>query len=113
MYKIYHNPRCRKSRAGLDYLKSKTQDFEIIEYLKNPLSVGELESIFQKMDIPVEDLIRKQEELYKKNYKGNNLTEKEWIMILAENPQLLQRPIVETENKAVLANPPENLNIIF
>ena len=50
MYTIYHNPRCSKSRAGLSYLKEKGFEFEIIDYLKNPLTKNELKDVLMKMN---------------------------------------------------------------
>ncbi len=113
MIKIYHNPRCRKSRAGLAYLQEKTNNFEKVEYLKNPLSTEELKALFAKIDLSVEQMIRKQEAIYKTNFKDKSLSDDEWIQAIADNPKLLQRPIIETDQKAVLADPPENMDIFF
>lgn len=113
MVKIYHNPRCKKSRAGLHYLQTKTSDIEIVEYLKNGLSEEELEALLKKIDLPVELLIRKQEAIFKEKYKGKTLTQKDWIRAIVQYPKLLQRPIIETNNKAVLADPAENMDILF
>ena len=110
MLKIYHNPRCRKSREGLEHLKSKTSDFELIEYLKEGLTKEILEEILLKTNQEPQDLIRTQEEVYKKELKGKNFTKEEWIQILIENPKLLHRPIVVARHKAVLARPPEKLD---
>ena len=111
MLKIYHNPRCKKSRAGLDYLKEKTNNFEIIKYLSDqPFTFQSLSALIDKLDIPVEELIRKQEAIYKQNYKGKELSKDEWIEAMVENPKLIERPIVEKEVAAVLGNPPENID---
>jgi len=113
MLKIYHNPRCRKSRAGLDYLKSRTDEFEIVDYLRDGLSKVQIKEILLKMNAAATDIVRTQEEVYKKELKGLNLTEDEWIRIIIENPKLLQRPIIVSEHKAVLAQPPENVDILL
>ena len=113
MYKIYHNPRCKKSRAGLQYLKDKGVDFEIIEYLKNPLSIVDLSRLFAKLDRKPSEMIRKQEAIYKSDFKGKNFTEDEWIRIIAEHPKLLNRPIIEKDNKAVWGDPVENIDAIL
>ncbi|OQX79583.1 MAG: arsenate reductase (glutaredoxin) [Bacteroidetes bacterium 4484_249] len=110
MIKIYHNPRCKKSRVGLKYLEEKGVDFEIVEYLKNPLTEEELKDILIKMNIEPIDIIRTQEEVYRKQFKGKNFTNNEWVKILVENPKLLKRPIVVKNYKAVWADPPENLD---
>lgn len=113
MLKIYHNPRCRKSRAGLEYLKSKTDNFEVIEYLKNGLSDKELKEIILKSNLKPTELIRKQEEAYRKDLKGRNFTNEEWIQIICENPKLLQRPIIIAKHKAVLGDPVRNIDNVL
>jgi arsenate reductase (glutaredoxin) len=110
MIRIYHNPRCRKSRAGLEYLQEKTSDFETIDYIKNGISPEEIREILEKMNTTPSNLVRTQEDYYKKQLKGKDISGEEWIGILAENPKLLQRPILVTEHKAVLGQPPENID---
>ena len=111
--KIYHNPRCSKSRAGLQYLEEKGYDIEIKKYLAEGISKEELKEIILKTDKNVFDFVRTQEADYKTNYKGKNFSDEEWITILVENLKLLQRPIVVNGTKAVLANPPENIEQII
>lgn len=111
--KIYHNPRCSKSRNGLNYLTEKGFDFETKLYLTEGLNADELKDVISKTGKPVFDFVRTQEKVYKENYKGKNFTDDEWIKILVENPKLLQRPIVVNGDKAVLANPPENVEEII
>ena len=113
MYKIYHNSRCRKSRAGLAYLQEKVKDYQIIEYLKEPLTAKQLEQILLKTGKKPFDFVRKQEEDYKKELKGKEFTDHEWVEILTKNPKLLERPIVESTDKAVLAQPPEEIDNIL
>ena len=113
MIKIYHNTRCKKSRAGLEYLKNINHKFEIIEYLKDPLSFDELNSIIIKTGLKPFELIRTQEEIYKKQYKSKKLTDDEWIEAIVKNPKLLKRPIVEKNKRAVFADPPENIDNLF
>ena len=74
MIKIYHNSRCRKSREGLELLKESKREFKIIEYLKETPSFDELKSIINLLGIPPLELIRKNESIWKKNYKGKELT---------------------------------------
>lgn len=110
MLKIYHNPRCRKSRAGLAYLSGKNVSFEIREYLKDPITKSELKEVLQKLEKSPFDIVRKQEDVYKKELKGKKLTGEEWIEILITNPKLIERPLVVSDHKAVLAQPPENID---
>ena len=109
MLKIYHNNRCAKSRAGLQFLKDKGLDFEIVEYLKTPLTEQELTKLLNKLNLKASDLVRTQEAIYKQQYKGMQFNEEEWVKIICENPKLLKRPIVETDYKAVWAIPPDEI----
>ena len=113
MIRIYHHPRCKKSRAGLKYLEGKGVDFEIFKYLKNPLTEKEFKIILMKMNASPQDVIRTQEEIYRKQFKGKSFTDDEWVKILLENPKLIKRPIVEKEYKAVWADPCENMDVLF
>jgi arsenate reductase (glutaredoxin) len=113
MIKIYHNPRCKKSRAGLKHLEGKGVAFEVVEYLKDPISEEELEDILTRMNIKPHDLVRTQEEIYRKELKGKNFTDDEWVKILLENPKLIKRPIVVKGYKAVWADPPEEMERLF
>lgn len=113
MIKIYHNPRCRKSRAGLQYLEGKGVEFEVVEYLKNEISEEELKDVLIKMNVTPSEIIRTQEEIYKKQFKGKNFTDEEWIKILIENPKLIKRPLIVKGYKAVWADPPENMEKLF
>ena len=113
MLVIYHNPRCRKSRAGLEYLKSKTQEFQIRDYIKDGLSEKDLQEILLKTNLEPIDLVRKQEDVYKKELKGRSFTREEWIRILCENPKLLQRPIVMSKHKAVIGDPAKKINVVL
>lgn len=110
MITIYHNPKCRKSRAGLQYMEDKGLDFSVVEYLKTPLSRQEFKELLMKLNMKPEALVRTQEAEYKEKLKGKNFTDEEWITILLENPKLIQRPIVVKNNKAVLGQPVEEID---
>lgn len=110
MYTIYHNPRCKKSRAGLQYLSELNKEFQVREYLKDPLTKAELSSLVMKLHIKPFDLVRTQEEVYRKELKGLNLNDEEWIKVMVENPKLIHRPIIEGKYKAVVGDPPENID---
>jgi arsenate reductase (glutaredoxin) len=109
MMKIYHNPRCSKSRETLNIIKESGQEVEVIEYLKTPPTVEELEDVLAKLNLPIEYLIRTGEEIYKTEYKGKNLTDAEWIEALVEHPNMLERPIVVKDDQAILGRPPANV----
>ena len=113
MIKIYHNPRCRKSRSGLEYLKQKGVDFEVVEYMKKNFTISGLKELLAKLNLNPQDIIREQETIFKKQFKGRNFTNEEWIKILIENPCLIKRPIVVKDYKAIWADPPENIELLF
>ncbi|MCA0931141.1 arsenate reductase (glutaredoxin) [Lutimonas saemankumensis] len=107
--KIYHNPRCSKSRQGLAIVKEANVDFEIREYLKEPVSAEELTEILRKLDIPAIELVRKNERDWKENFKNKNLSEQEVIEAMIEFPKLIERPIFVKGEKAVIGRPPEKI----
>jgi len=108
--KIYHNPRCRKSREGVQYLMDKGVEFEIIEYLKDNLSKETIQILLNKLNITALELIRKNEKIWKDNFKGKELKEDQIISILCEEPKLIERPIIVYKNKAVIGRPKENID---
>ena len=111
--RIYHNPKCSKSRQTLELIRSKTSEFEIIEYLKNPLTAEEITVLLSQLNIDPVELVRTQEVIWKEDYKGKELTDIEIINAMFENPKLIERPIVVRNNKAVIGRPPENILSLF
>ena len=111
--KIYHNPRCTKSRQTLTLLEKETTDFKIIEYLKNPLSFDEINEIIEKLAIKPIDLIRKKEQIWKDNYKGKEMTDVEIIKVMEGNPKLIERPIVINEKNGIIGRPPKKVLSLF
>jgi len=97
----------------LQFLKDKKISFEIVEYLKHPLTEKQLETLLAKLNKKPAEIVRTQEEYYKKNLKGKNFNDHEWIRILLQNPRIMMRPIIEKEYRAVIADPPENINLLF
>jgi arsenate reductase (glutaredoxin) len=113
MIQIYHNPKCPKSRAGLDYLKTKAQDFEVIDYLKTGLKAETLRQVLQRLNVKPLELVRTQEAYFKQQLKGKNFSDEEWIQIIIENPRLLKRPIIVNNYKAVWADPANLTDKVF
>lgn len=109
-YKIYHNPRCGKSRDGLTALSAFTEDYEIIDYLKNPPTVEELKVVLSKLNIKPIELVRTNETIWKDNFKGKTLNDAEIIEALSAYPKLIERPIIIKENKAIIGRPTEIIN---
>ncbi|MCB7480413.1 arsenate reductase (glutaredoxin) [Christiangramia sediminis] len=109
MLKIYHNARCSKSREGLEILKNSGKDFEIIEYLKEPLNENELGNLIKKLKITPIQLVRKNEKIWKEEYKDRDLSDREIITAMVKNPKLIERPVVETDKDAVIGRPPSDI----
>lgn len=109
MIKIYHNPRCRKSREGLAILAESKKEFAIIKYLDTIPSEKELSDILDLLRISPIQLVRKSEKIWKDNYKGKDLPDSEIIKAMIENPKLIERPIVVNGNKAVIGRPPSTI----
>mgnify|MGYP003797773075 FL=1 len=110
---VYHNPRCRKSRAGLDLVKAKSDQVEIIDYLNSGISAACIKKIVQQLNVPIIDIVRTQEDYYKKELKGKNFSGEEWAQIISENPKLLKRPIVVKGNKAAIVESVDDLQRLF
>ena len=110
MITIYHNARCKKSREGLELLKDSGEDFEIREYLKEPVSTEELKSLLDKLGMAPIELVRKEEKIWKEEFKGKDLSDEELIRIMTENPKLIQRPVVVKNNEAVVGRPASRIS---
>ena len=109
MIKIYHNPRCRKSREGLAIIENSNKKFEIVRYLDDIPSAETLTEIIKLLGIPPIQLVRKTEKVWKENYKGKELSDSEIIKAMIQNPKLIERPIIINNNKAVIGRPQENI----
>ena len=107
--KIYHNPRCSKSRQTLQLINEAGKEVEVVEYLIDIPTQQELKGIISLLGITPEQLLRKGEAIFKENFKGKSFTNEEWIKIMVDNPKLIERPIVVDGKKAVLGRPPENV----
>tara|TARA_B100001250_G_scaffold397801_1_gene405284 strand:+ start:667 stop:1035 length:369 start_codon:yes stop_codon:yes gene_type:complete len=110
---IYHNPRCRKSREALNYLNKLNINYNLILYLSNPITKVTLKNLLLKLKINAIDLVRKNELLWKSEFSKKQLTENKIISILLDNPKLIERPIIENENTAVIGRPIDKLVDFF
>ncbi len=109
MIKIYHNPRCTKSRQGLEVIEKSGEQFEIVKYLENIPTKDELKKVLGYLNIPAENLVRKNEAIWKENYRGKNLSEEEILDAMIQYPKLIERPIVIRDDKAVIGRPTEKI----
>ena len=114
MITIYHNPRCSKSRATLALLENQGANFRIVEYLKDPPTRKELRAILSMLGIKARSLLRTKESVYKsEGLDDKELSEKDLISAIVDNPILMERPIVIANNKAVIGRPPETVLTII
>ncbi len=109
--KIYHNPRCSKSRQTLALLTDRGIEPETILYLENPPSAAEVLGLAKELGIPPLEFTRTKESLFKELglSKKDERSDEEWAKLLAANPKLIERPIVVANGKAALGRPPENV----
>jgi len=111
--KIYHNPRCSKSRKTLMLIQKNEKNHEIIEYLRSPISNRELLSLLEMLKIKPIELVRKGEQIWKEKFKGKNLSDDDLVQAMVEYPKLIERPIVVEDRKAIIGRPPENVLQFF
>jgi arsenate reductase len=102
MIQIYHNKRCGKSRNCLLFLEESNKEFEIVNYLNTPPTVAELTLLLKKLNFSPIELVRQKEIIWIENYKGKTLTDDQIIQAMAENPILIERPIVVKDNQAII-----------
>jgi len=113
MITILHNPRCKKSREGLSLLKNSGKDFEVVKYLEKQISEEELKNIISLLGIKPIELVRKNEAVWKSDFKNKTLSDANIIKAMVLHPKLIERPIVIHGEKAVIGRPKENmLNIL-
>lgn len=109
MIQVYHNTRCSKSREACSILQDENIEFETIEYLKTPPTQKKIKELLKMLGIKAEELVRKSEPLYKENYSAKKLTEAQWIKVMADNPILIERPIIVKGDKAIIGRPIEKV----
>ena len=111
MITIYHNPRCQKSREALALLEEKGVEYKTRLYLNDQesMSAAEFQDVLDALDMDAIDLVRKNESVWKEEYKTLELDEDEVILAMIEHPKLMERPIVMNGDRAVVARPAEKL----
>ena len=114
MIKIYHNPRCRKSREGLEFLEKSGKKFEVVKYLEDVPSKEELSQIINSLGIKPEKLVRKNEAIWKEKFKHIQLSDDEVIEAMVLHPKLIERPIVIQNGTGAIGRPLSNIeNLIL
>ncbi|WP_293761652.1 arsenate reductase (glutaredoxin) [uncultured Aquitalea sp.] len=110
MIRLYHNPRCSKSREALALLQDAGAEVEVIEYLKHPPTTEELDHILTLLNLDPRDILRTKEEEYETLCLDDITLEREnLIEAMVENPNLIERPIAVAGDRAVVGRPPENV----
>lgn len=103
---IFYKPTCSKCRAALDILNESGEEFECIDYYQSPLTVATLRDLVEKLAIPVRGLLRQDEPLAR---GADSMNDEALLQLMADHPDLIQRPIVVRGSRAVLGRPPENI----
>ncbi|WP_158977653.1 arsenate reductase (glutaredoxin) [Cellulophaga sp. L1A9] len=109
MITIYHNPRCSKSREGLAVLEKSGKEFKVVKYLEELFTEKQLIDILHLLGISAIDLVRKNEKIWKDEFKGKELSEGDIIKAMVANPKLIERPIIVNGKKAVIGRPSSNI----
>lgn len=109
---LYHNSDCSKSRAVFEILEKSGQEFEVVEYLKTPLSYDEFDALLNRLNLQPEQIVRSGEDLYEdlEAYEKIPSTRSGWIHLMMEHPILMERPIVSDSETAVVGRPPEKVS---
>lgn len=113
MIKIYHNPRCRKSREGLEVLVQSGKEFQIVKYLEEIPTKDELRKVLTLLSITPEMLVRKNESIWKEKYRGRLLSDEEILDAMIAHPKLIERPIILNGDKAIIGRPSELISDIL
>lgn len=107
---IYHNPRCSKSRQTLQLLQDRGIEPEILEYLKTPPTADDIEAVLAKLGMEPRALMRMKEAAYREAGMADEaLSRRQMIELMAENPIVIERPIVVNGARAALGRPPESV----
>jgi len=111
---VYHNPVCSNSRGALQLLAERGVECDIIEYLKTPPTRETLEKILAMLEGPASDLVRKDKRFAELGLKADDYVEKDKIVaVLLKHPELMQRPVVIRDHRAIIARPPEKLTALL
>ena len=111
---LFHNPKCSTSRKVEEALGAAGAEYETVLYLKTPPSQGDLERIIGHLDDPVADLVRKDKRFSELGLVADDYTDQASVIaLLLEHPELLQRPIIESDSRAAIGRPPEDVVASF
>jgi arsenate reductase len=110
---FYHYPKCKKSRAALDFIRQNGINPSIKPYIEDGIEPASLNKIFSLLKVKPSEMIRKQESYYEEELSNKDFTEDEWLEILSKFPRLIKRPVIIYKEQAVLGDPIQNINQII
>jgi arsenate reductase len=111
---IYQKPTCSTCRQVIKLAQASGKPFQAINYYEQPFTKAKLKSLLKKSGLKATDIIRTKEDVYKKlNLRNSSLGENELIDLMLKHPDLIQRPLVEKGERAILARPPEQIHSIL
>ncbi|MBT8387826.1 MAG: Spx/MgsR family RNA polymerase-binding regulatory protein [Ignavibacteria bacterium] len=111
---VYEKPTCTTCRKVAKVLAENGVDFEKVNYYIQPFTKSQLKTLLDKMNMIPSELLRKNEKVYKElDFKTKNYSDEQILAMMIKNPDLVQRPIIEKGNTAILARPPERINELF
>ena len=112
--RIYHNPRCSKSRQALALLKDRGAEIETVSYLQDPPDNATLSALLKELGMSARELMRKNEDIYRELKLDNpELSEAQLVQAMVDYPKLIERPIVQANGKTIVARPPERIEELF
>jgi arsenate reductase len=111
---VYEKPTCTKCREMNKFLVEQGMDFSKVNYYIEPLSDAKLRDLLKKMDLKPRDILRSSEPVYRELGLGKkDFSDDEIIALMSKHPDLIQRPIVERGERAVLGRPTENVKALL
>jgi arsenate reductase (glutaredoxin) len=110
---VWHNADCSKSNGACEWLEDNKLEVDLFEYLHEVIKPEDLKAILKKLGISAFDLMRKDEPNFEQTWQKEDKSEREWIDLMIQFPNLIQRPIVVKGNRAVIARPIENIEFLL
>ena len=110
---IWHNPRCSKSRQALALLEAAGVTPKVVKYLETPPTESELKTTLKKLQCTPMQLVRRGEAVFKTLGLSKDHSDQEWITAMVSNPILIERPVIISQDGAVIGRPPENVHLLL
>ncbi|UAW97534.1 arsenate reductase (glutaredoxin) [Halopseudomonas nanhaiensis] len=112
--RIYHNPRCSKSREALALLEERGLEIETVAYLETPPDNATLSALLKELGMTARELMRRKEDVYRElNLDNPELSEAQLVQAMVDYPKLIERPIVQANGKTIVARPPQRIEELF